>query len=114
MHRCVSKNIFIGISTAEGKLDNYVGCDRFGWGFLANRAVWHNKSKYKNFGELFRSGDTVSVILDLDLGTLAFILNGVVSFIFYVYYDALIILSTGPRNCSRWAGWSLLPSVQSL
>jgi hypothetical protein len=75
--RCVSKNIFIGISTLEGKLDNYVGCDRFGWGFLANRAVWHNKSKYKNFGELFRSGDTVSVILDLDVGTLTFILNGV-------------------------------------
>jgi hypothetical protein len=44
---------------------------------LANRAIWHNKAKYKNFGELFRSGDTVAVILDLDVGTLSFILNGV-------------------------------------
>ena len=41
---------------------------RFGWGFLANKAVWHNKSKMKSYGELFRTGDTVTVVLDLDLG----------------------------------------------
>ena len=38
--RCVSKNIFIGVSTAEAKLDNYVGCDRCGWGFLANKVCY--------------------------------------------------------------------------
>ena len=73
--RCVSKNIFIGVASKDAKLDNYVGCDMYGWAFLANRAVWHNKSKIKAYGELFRTGDTVTVILDLDLGQLSFCLN---------------------------------------
>ena len=29
--RCVSKNIFIGVVTADARLDNYVGCDRYGY-----------------------------------------------------------------------------------
>ena len=41
---------------------------RFGWAFLANKAVWHGKSKLKSYGELFRTGDTVTVSLDLDKG----------------------------------------------
>jgi hypothetical protein len=41
---------------------------RFGWAFLANRAVWHNKGKMKSYGDLFRTGDIVSVTLDLDQG----------------------------------------------
>ncbi|RYG67597.1 hypothetical protein EON64_07085 [archaeon] len=73
--RCISKNIFVGVATREARLDNYVGCDIHGWAFLANKAVWHNKSKSKTYGELFRSGDTVTVILDLDMGTLSFCLN---------------------------------------
>jgi hypothetical protein len=66
--RCVSKNIFVGVSTAEARLDNYVGCDTHGWAFLANKAVWHGKSKLKTYGELFCTGDTVTVSLDLDKG----------------------------------------------
>ena len=73
--RCVSKNIFIGVASKDARLDNYVGCDKFGWAFLANKAIWHNKSKLKAYGELFRTGDTVTVILDLDLGTLSYALN---------------------------------------
>ena len=45
-----------------------MGCDSHGWGFLANKAVWHGKSKLKTYGELFRTGDTVTVSLDLDQG----------------------------------------------
>jgi hypothetical protein len=75
--RCVSKNIFIGVATREGRLDNYVGCDNYGWGFLANQAIWHGKAKLKNYGELFRTGDTVSVILDLENGTLSYCLNNI-------------------------------------
>lgn len=41
---------------------------RHGWAFLANRAVWHNKGKMKSYGDLFRTGDIVSVTLDLDQG----------------------------------------------
>lgn len=75
--RCVSKNIFIGVITPEARRENYVGCDRYGWAFLANRAIWHNKSKVKPYGELFRSGDVVSVTLDLDQGTLSYKLNAI-------------------------------------
>ena len=74
--RCVSKNIFIGVVTADARLDNYVGCDRHGWAFLANKAIWHNKGKLGSYGELFRSGDRVSVHLDLDVGSMSFSLNG--------------------------------------
>lgn len=74
--RCVSKNIFIGVCTAEGALDNYVGSDRFGWGYLANKAVWHNKSKARTYGELFREGDVITVHLNLETGTLSFDRNG--------------------------------------
>jgi hypothetical protein len=74
--RCISKNIFIGVSTADARLDNYVGCDKYGWAFLANKAIWHNKSKLKGYGELFRTGDVITVSLDLDAGTLSYALNG--------------------------------------
>jgi len=74
--RCISKNIFIGVITEDAKLDNYVGCDKYGWAFLANKAIWHNKSKLKAYGDLFKSGDTVTITLDLDIGILSFSLNG--------------------------------------
>lgn len=74
--RCISKNIFIGVVTEDARSDNYVGCDRFGWAFLANRAVWHNKSKIRSYGELFVTGDMIVVTLNLDLGTMTFTLNG--------------------------------------
>ena len=41
---------------------------RHGWAFLANRAIWNNKGKLKSYGELFRTGDLVTVSLDLDEG----------------------------------------------
>ena len=74
--RCVSKNIFVGVVTADARLDNYAGCDKFGWAFLANKAVWHNKGKTRAYGELYRTGDSIVVTLDLDAGTLSYHLNG--------------------------------------
>lgn len=74
--RCISKNIFVGVVTEDARSDNYVGCDRFGWAFLANRAVWHNKAKIRSYGELFVTGDMIVVTLNMDLGTLSFNLNG--------------------------------------
>ena len=45
-------------------MENYIGCDRKGWAFLANKAIWHNKSKQKPYGDLFRTGaDTATHIL---------------------------------------------------
>lgn len=74
--RCVSKNIFIGVVTADAKMDGYVGSDRHGWAFLSNKAIWHGKAKTKTYGELFRTGDIITTVLDLDRGTLSFALNG--------------------------------------
>lgn len=74
--RCISKNIFIGVVTEDARSDNYVGCDRYGWAFLANKAVWHNKVKIRSYGELFVTGDMIVVTLNLDLGTMSFALNG--------------------------------------
>ncbi|RHY00578.1 hypothetical protein DYB36_013970, partial [Aphanomyces astaci] len=50
--------------------------DRRGWGFLANKAVWHNKSKLQTYGDIFKQGDVITVALDLDRGTLSFARNG--------------------------------------
>lgn len=33
--------------SSEARLNNYVGSDRSGWGYLANKAIWHNKSKVR-------------------------------------------------------------------
>ena len=74
--KCVSKNIFVGIMTENGSTDNYVGSDREGWGYLANKAIWHNKGKMCTYGELFREGDHIGVTLDMDCGTVAFSRNG--------------------------------------
>ena len=74
--KCVSKNIFVGVISAMGSADNYVGSDRYGWGYLANKAIWHNKGKMRSYGELFRQGDTIGVRLDMDVGTLSFCRNG--------------------------------------
>ncbi|CAM9328498.1 unnamed protein product, partial [Scytosiphon promiscuus] len=74
--RCVSKNVFVGVMASDSRLDNYVGSDRSGWGYLANKAIWHDKGKVRSYGDLFREGDTIGVKLDMDLGTLRFSRNG--------------------------------------
>ena len=56
----MSKNIFVGVCTAAAPLANYVGSDRNGWGYLANRALWHNKVCYCSL-QTFFSGTPRSV-----------------------------------------------------
>lgn len=73
---CVSKNIFIGVCTSQASMENYIGSDGFGYGFLANKAVWHNKSKLHSYGEIFKQGDLLQVTLDCNAKTLAFSRNG--------------------------------------
>eukprot|EP00937_MAST-01D_sp_MAST-1D-sp2_P000811 g811.t1 len=76
INKCISKNIFIGVMDTQAALDNYVGSDRYGWGYLANKAIWHNKGKVRSYGELFKEGDVIEARLDMDAGTLAFSRNG--------------------------------------
>ncbi len=44
---------------------------------MANKAIWHNKGKLKSYGDLFHTGDTVTIVLDMDRGVLQYWLNGV-------------------------------------
>ncbi|KAF4145274.1 Ubiquitin-transferase HECT domain-containing protein [Phytophthora infestans] len=73
---CVSKNIFIGVCTADASMDNYVGSDAYGYGFLANKAIWHNKAKLHSYGEILKQGDVIQVTLDCNARALAFSRNG--------------------------------------
>ncbi|KAK1939191.1 E3 ubiquitin-protein ligase [Phytophthora citrophthora] len=73
---CVSKNIFIGVCTADASMENYIGSDAYGYGFLANKAIWHNKAKLHTYGEIFKQGDIIQVTLDCNAKTLAFSRNG--------------------------------------
>eukprot|EP00644_Phytophthora_capsici_P004360 jgi/Phyca11/109518/e_gw1.17.157.1 len=57
-------------------MENYIGSDAYGYGFLANKAVWHNKAKLNTYGEIFKQGDIIQVTLDCNAKTLAFSRNG--------------------------------------
>ena len=126
--KCVSKNIFVGVITAAGACDNYVGSDRYGWGYLANKAIWHNKGKMRSYGELFRQGDTIGVRLDMDVGTLSFTRNGkdlgvaveglvgdvFPAFSLYNQDDQLSMSAGGNRSKGRSGASSSMASLNSL
>lgn len=72
-----SSNIFLGIARKDVRLDSYLGKDNRGWGWIGNRALWHNGSKQRGtYGEKFKTGDVVKMTLDLKRGTLSYALNG--------------------------------------
>ena len=116
--KCISKNIFVGIMTSNGSTDNYVGSDRDGWGYLANKAIWHNKGKMCTYGELFREGDRIGVTLDMDCGTVSFNRNGkdlgigvegisgevYPAFSLYNIEDQISLIPTGSTTSSRIDG----------
>ncbi|KAK1948183.1 putative E3 ubiquitin-protein ligase HERC1 [Phytophthora citrophthora] len=72
-----SSNIFLGIGRRDVRLDSYLGKDNRGWGWIGNRALWHNGSKQRGtYGDKFKTGDVVRLTLDLRRGTLSYTLNG--------------------------------------
>lgn len=72
-----SSNIFLGVARKDVRLDSYLGKDNRGWGWIGNRALWHNGSKQRGtYGEKFKTGDVVRLTLDLRRGTLSYALNG--------------------------------------
>ncbi|KAL8008320.1 putative vacuolar protein sorting-associated protein [Plasmopara halstedii] len=72
-----SSNIFLGIARRDVRLDSYLGKDNRGWGWIGNRALWHNGSKQRGtYGDKFNTGDIVRITLDLRRGTLSYALNG--------------------------------------
>ncbi|KAI9906924.1 hypothetical protein PsorP6_004192 [Peronosclerospora sorghi] len=72
-----SSNIFLGIARRDVRLDSYLGKDNRGWGWIGNRALWHNGTKQRGaYGDKFKTGDIVRLTLDLRRGTLSYALNG--------------------------------------
>ncbi|KAG7392478.1 hypothetical protein PHYPSEUDO_000166 [Phytophthora pseudosyringae] len=72
-----SSNIFLGIARRDVRLDSYLGKDNRGWGWIGNRALWHNGSKQRGtYGDKFKTGDVIRLTLDLRRGTLSYALNG--------------------------------------
>lgn len=73
LDRCKKGHVFLGVATARAGTRTYVGGDRYGWGVIGTRALWHHKFKVpREYGRAFRTGDTISVSLDTDAGTLRF------------------------------------------
>ena len=63
--------------TKDAKTDTYVGGDRFGWGMIGTRALWHNRSKVRgDYSEAYGTGCAVLIRLDMNNGSLRYGLLG--------------------------------------
>ena len=62
--RSVTAYIFIGVATKDADLCNFLGSDQHGWGFIGDRALYHQRSKISLYGERrFAQGDQIGVTL---------------------------------------------------
>eukprot|EP00501_MAST-03F_sp_TOSAG23-6_P001962 GSMAST32.ASY1.ANO1.2046.1 assembled CDS len=77
IEKSVTAYIFIGVATRDVSICNFLGGDAHGWGYIGDRALYHQRAKLKTYGERFSQGDTIGVVLDMDRGTLSFSHNGV-------------------------------------
>jgi hypothetical protein len=67
--------VFVGVATSVADLNTFLGGCNYGWGFIGEQALYHNREKVKIYGESFSSGDVIGVTLDLNVGTLSFSKN---------------------------------------
>lgn len=71
--KCDRGHVFVGIVTAEASLSTYAGGDRYGWGLIGTRTLWHNKSKVKSdVGPGFGTQSLVYLSLNTDIGEFSF------------------------------------------
>jgi SPRY domain len=68
--------LFIGVATREADVTTFLGGDKYGWGFIGDRALYHGRARTRAYGERFGSGDVIGVTLDFNRGTLSFSRNG--------------------------------------
>lgn len=73
LDRCERGHVFIGVATSQCSMQTYVGGDKHGWGMIGTQALWHDRRKVRgDYGSTLRSGATVIVTLDSDVGTMSF------------------------------------------
>jgi hypothetical protein len=71
LDRCTGGNTFLGVCNATMKLNNYIGHDANGWGYYGCGNTYRLGSS-SSYGQSYRTGDTITVRLDMDKKTLSF------------------------------------------
>ena len=73
LDKCERGHVFVGVATSQATTRTYVGGDKYGWGMIGTQALWHDRRKIRgDYGSTFRTGSTIIVTLDTDVGTLSF------------------------------------------
>jgi hypothetical protein len=75
MERCAGGNLFLGVCTAAMKLNNYIGHDTNSWGYYGCGNIYRGGSS-SSYGSSYRTGDVLTLQLDMDRRTLSFDKNG--------------------------------------
>lgn len=68
--------MFLGVASKQVNKNCFLGGDEFGWGYIGDRALYHNRAKTRTYGDRFVQGDVVGITLDMDQGTLSYSKNG--------------------------------------
>lgn len=68
--------IFVGVATRFADVASFLGGDEHSWGYIGDRALYHNRMKVKVYGERYAMGDVIGVTLDMNHGVLSFAKNG--------------------------------------
>ena len=72
-----SANIFFGVAFKSAKVDNYLGCDDKGWGWIGCMACWHGGRKVRHrFGKRLKANDIVRITLDIPRRAISLACNG--------------------------------------
>ncbi|KAL7566238.1 hypothetical protein ACA910_011302 [Epithemia clementina (nom. ined.)] len=72
LDKCERGHVFVGVATSRANVRTYVGGDKHGWGMIGTQALWHDRRKIRgDYGAPFRTGSTVIVTLDTNLGTIS-------------------------------------------
>ena len=71
-------NVTGGLKTNKNKklLTKSFTTDMMGYGYMGNNGATQKGGKVKKYGEKFKAGDKVSIILDMNAKSLSFLLNG--------------------------------------
>jgi len=75
MDRCAGGNVFLGLCTSTMRLANYIGHDAQSWGYYGCGNIYRAGSS-SSYGSAYRTGDAITLMLDMDARTLSYAKNG--------------------------------------